>query len=361
MPQVETMLHLVIDKSLHKMHEILLENLETASLVLLGLGGGLTLLTQQWLYLVVALSCLFWLSLREQRRLAQTVEQLQNRYGAFASAIATTRDRLDRVEQDNLTLHTALTEHSTTNQAITSLTDSYYSTLRRLIALEDCVGEVQSRQDDCILMLDSFQRSLEIMQDFHGYTTDRKIEAALSQHLERIEQALGALQHRADYTLLKGYDANRAAVMAAIDQVESRLTMACPCLTDAPIDDGVIAQLRHLLANGKQVEIGWGLMRGIQPSNNEGPLYSALPKLRELQQAYPEQLTLKLIKTHEKFLICDHDVALVGSHHFLAATAAFPDHELGLRTNDPTIVHNLLQYFDKAPELKQFVRRRSVA
>lgn len=358
---MKTMLHLVIDKRLNKVNELLLDHLETVSLVLFGFGLGLSLLSQQWFYLVLTLSGLFWLSLRKQRRLAQMVEQLQNRYGAFASTLAATSDRLERVEQDNLTLHTALSERNMASQAISSLTDSYYSTLRRLIALEDCVGEVQSRQDDCILMLDSFQRSLEIMQDFQGYATDRKIEAALSQHLERIEQALGALHNRADYTLLKGYQANRAALLAAIAQVENRLTMACPCLTDAPIDDEIISQLRQLLAAGKQVEIGWGLMRGIQPSNNEGPLYSALPKLRELQQAYPEQLLLKLIRTHEKFLVCDQKLVLVGSHHFLAATAAFPDHELGLRTNDPVIVDNLLQYFHQAPELKQFFRRRSAA
>jgi|GEM_PF-5365165 len=355
------MLHLVLHKNLGKLDEALVENLETTTTVMLIVGLGLSFLTQQLLYLVLALALMFWLSLREQRRLAQRLDQLQAHYGVFTSAIATTRDRLDRVEQHTTTLHTTLAEHRTTSQAITSLTDSYYSTLRRLMALEDCVGEVQSRQDDCILMLDSFQRSLEIMQDFAGYTTDRKIEAALSQHLERIEAALGALQHRADYSLLKGYGANRAALLSAIDQVENRLTMACPCLTDSPIDDEIIAKLDHLLADGKQIEIGWGLMRGIQPSNSEGLLFSALPKLRELQHAYPNQLTLKLISTHEKFLVCDHRVVLVGSHHFLASSNPCPDHELGLQTTDPAIVHNLLQYFDKAPELKQFVRRRSAA
>lgn len=357
------MLHLVTPKSLSKVNEALLENLETATTLILVAGVGLALLSQQLFYLVVALGLMFWLSQREQRRLAQTLEQLNYRYSTFATVIATTRDRLDRVERDNLTLHTTLTEHNTTNQAITSLTDSYYSTLHRLIALEDCVGDVQSRQDDCILMLDSFQRSLEIIQDFHGYTTDLKIEAAISQHLERIEAALGALERQADYNLLKGYEANRTALVTALDQVENRLTMACPCLADSPIDEEIMAKLHHLLAEGKQIEIGWGLMRGIQPDtqNSEGPLYSALPKLRALQKAYPTQLRLKLISTHEKFLVCDHHVALVGSHHFLASSNAFPEHELGLQTTDPAIVHNLLQYFTQAPELKQLVRRRSVA
>lgn len=358
------MLHLAIPKSLSQFNEALLKNLETATTVIFVAGVGLTLLTQRWLYLVVALGLMFWLSQREQRRLAQTLEQLQDHYNVFASAIATTRDRLDRVERDTLTLRTTQSEHHTTHQALTSLTDAYYSTLRRLMALEDCVGEVQSRQDDCILMLDSFQRSLEIIQDFYGHTTDLKIEAAISQHWERIEAALSALERQADYHLLKGYEANRTALVSALEQVESRLTMACPCLADSPIDEAIIAKLEQLLANGKQIEIGWGLMRGIHPnpgSESEGPLYSALPKLRALQHAYPTQLTLRLISTHDKFLVCDHHVALVGSHHFLASSSAFPEHELGLQTTDPAIVHNLLQYFAQAPELKQLVRRRSVA
>ncbi|WP_448560929.1 hypothetical protein [Trichothermofontia sp.] len=357
------MLHLVTPKSLNQVNEALLKNLEIATTLILVVGVCLALLTQQWLYLVLALSLMFWLSLREQRRLSLSLEQLQNRYGTLTTAIATTRDRLDRVEQSNLTLQTTLSAHDTTSQAITSLTDSYYSTLRRLIALEDSVSEVQSRQDDCILMLDNFQRSLEIIQDFHGYTTDLKIEAAMSQYLEQIEAALGALQRQADYSLLKGYEANRTALLTALDQVKGRLTMACPCLMDSPIDDDIIAKMRQLLAEGKHIETGWGLMRGIQSGipNHEGPLYSALPKLRELQQAYPTQLILKLISTHEKFLVCDQRVALVGSHHFLASRTAFPDYELSLKTTDPVIVHNLLQYFEQAPELKQFVRRRSAA
>ncbi|WP_287275581.1 MULTISPECIES: hypothetical protein [unclassified Okeania] len=41
--------------------------------------------------------------------------------------------------------------------------------------------------------------------------------------------------------------------------------------------------------------------------------------LQELEESYPGLFRLKLLGTHENFLVCDEKFAFVGSHNFLAS------------------------------------------
>ncbi|WP_293077786.1 hypothetical protein [Okeania sp. SIO3B5] len=48
----------------------------------------------------------------------------------------------------------------------------------------------------------------------------------------------------------------------------------------------------------------------------KGWKYNALVDLQELEESYPGLFRLKLLGTHENFLVCDEKFTFVGSHNF---------------------------------------------
>jgi phosphatidylserine/phosphatidylglycerophosphate/cardiolipin synthase-like enzyme len=60
-------------------------------------------------------------------------------------------------------------------------------------------------------------------------------------------------------------------------------------------------------------------------------------------------MNLKLLGTHEKFLVCDRTFAMIGSHNFLTSNCHSTEREIGLKTNDKNIIENLIRRFETAP------------
>lgn len=94
-------------------------------------------------------------------------------------------------------------------------------------------------------------------------------------------------------------------------------------------------------------------MAGGQRLKSYSKYYSALPKLEAFEQKYPKQFKLKLLGTHKKFLVCDREWAMIGSHNFLTSGAFSSERELGLKTNDLRIIADLIERFESAENLDQ--------
>ncbi|MBR8833365.1 MAG: hypothetical protein DSM106950_04800 [Stigonema ocellatum SAG 48.90 = DSM 106950] len=62
---------------------------------------------------------------------------------------------------------------------------------------------------------------------------------------------------------------------------------------------------------------------------------------------------MKLLGTHEKFLVCDRSWAMLGSHNFLTSGDSGSEREVGLRTNDPRIIEELISRFERAKNLEE--------
>jgi phosphatidylserine/phosphatidylglycerophosphate/cardiolipin synthase-like enzyme len=114
-----------------------------------------------------------------------------------------------------------------------------------------------------------------------------------------------------------------------------------------------------------QVDIGWGHLKDINEIKNVNlrispteiseklqtqSWYEAVSKLICLRGNY-DNLHLKLIGTHEKFLICDNSWALITSHNFLTSGSDKDEREIGLWTNDENIISELIQRYDSAIDL----------
>nr|WP_281291228.1 phospholipase D-like domain-containing protein [Hyella patelloides] len=55
--------------------------------------------------------------------------------------------------------------------------------------------------------------------------------------------------------------------------------------------------------------------------------------------------------THEKFLVCDRSLAMIGSHNFLTSDCHSSERELGLITKDKNIIEDCIRRFEDAPSL----------
>ncbi|MCT7980900.1 tetratricopeptide repeat protein [Laspinema olomoucense] len=186
------------------------------------------------------------------------------------------------------------------------------------------------------------------------------ISPAIAQQLYQIESLLEGIKAH-QYELVFDRPSIRAQLFEAIETAEHRLILVCPWVSRAGLDGTLLQKLEGLLQQGVQVEIGWGHLRDIEagefpirinehwqldPMAKRG-LYDALNDLEHLRTQYGDRLQLKVLGTHENFLVCDDKWAMLATHHFLSSSDALPEREVGLRTTDPKIIHGLIERFSE--------------
>lgn len=186
------------------------------------------------------------------------------------------------------------------------------------------------------------------------------ISPAIAQQLYQIESLLEGIKAH-QYELVFDRPAIRAQLLEAIDTVQHRLILVCPWVSRAGLDATLLQKLEGLLQQGVQIEIGWGHLRDIEagefpirinehwqldPMAKRG-LYDALNDLEHLRSQYGDRLQLKVLGTHENFLVCDDKWAMLATHHFLSSSDAIPEREVGLRTTDPKIIQGLIERFSE--------------
>ncbi len=168
--------------------------------------------------------------------------------------------------------------------------------------------------------------------------------------IESLRARLDALPTPTDLTPVEEV----IALLEALRTAQNHLILVCPWPTDAGFDRDVIQLCNALLARGTQLEIGWGHLKDIKEGKlGKGFFYSALTELQNLRNRYRSSCKLKLLGTHEKFLVCDHSWAMLGSHNFLTSGNKSAEREVGLQTNDPRIITDLISRFDNAKNLEE--------
>jgi hypothetical protein len=148
--------------------------------------------------------------------------------------------------------------------------------------------------------------------------------------------------------------------MQALEKTQKRLIIVCPWLSKYGIEDEVIGKFKALLESRNScIDIGWGYRKdwengtvGDWSNSINGWKYSALPELIKLEERYPGRFRLKALGTHEKFLVCDSNFAMLGSHNFLTSSSKSNEREIGLRTTESRIIQDMITRFDNASALK---------
>lgn len=175
------------------------------------------------------------------------------------------------------------------------------------------------------------------------------------------------LRHLPNYTyeLVADRFGGREILQHALTQTTQELIIVSPWLSQQGIDRPFLQALRQLLTRGVQVWIGWGdvqdiknqeLVRNKHNQWRDGPgrfswKYNALGDLEQLEREFPNHFHLKIIGTHEHYLISDQQLALVGSHALLGGSGN--SREVSLKTTDPRLIQDLRKRFQRAPNLDE--------
>lgn len=151
---------------------------------------------------------------------------------------------------------------------------------------------------------------------------------------------------------------SRMVLMEALKEASNRLILVSPWLSKPAIDSEVLQKLQRLLIRGCHIDIGWGFSSDIYKIKNNIRLeewkYNALPDLKKIEKEYSSQFQLKLIGTHEKYLVCDNSFTMLGSHNFLTSGDKSDEREVGIRTDNPETIKGLIRRFDNAPNLDPY-------
>lgn len=192
----------------------------------------------------------------------------------------------------------------------------------------------------------------------------------IEQTIQSFNRLLKETQPAYKYELVFDRDGSRQVLLEALQTAQSRIILVCPWITYYGACNDIIHKCKSFLERGGTIDIGWGHLKDIEQTqhisisrdeflriakNRSSWAYSQLEKFIELEQQYPDKMNLKLLGTHEKFLVCDHTFAMIGSHNFLTSNCHSTEREIGLKTNDKNIIEDLTRRFETAPSLDRLV------
>jgi WD40 repeat protein len=159
--------------------------------------------------------------------------------------------------------------------------------------------------------------------------------------------------HFHEYELVLDRRGSREILADALDKTQKSLIIVCPWLTAWGVTEHELEKFKELLEKGVSISIGWGRAADLKsPKKLNSLWYSALPQLFELERIYPLTFNLKAIGTHEKFLVCDEEFAVLGSHNILTSSKEIGDREIGIFTNSHQIIEDLINRFEEACEIE---------
>jgi sugar-specific transcriptional regulator TrmB len=171
--------------------------------------------------------------------------------------------------------------------------------------------------------------------------------------LQTIANQLEYLSANNDYTyeLIRGRRESREVLFEALDYAEHELIIVCPWLGYG-FNNNVIKRCEKLLDIGITIKIGWGKNTDIDSNKlNDGYNINS-NEIDDLRSRTSGKLYSKLLGTHEKFLVCDRKFAMLGSHNFLTSTNQERERELGIKTNDPRMIDQLINRYNKARDIQ---------
>jgi len=178
----------------------------------------------------------------------------------------------------------------------------------------------------------SSDNSLELLNKLIEHPNGVQLLELFKDVCERTQQ-----NQQAAIEIVKGRSASRVMLLNALDWAREQLIIVSPWLSKRSIDQDILLRINALLDRGCRLAIGWGYsydIRGLHPDgrlihiSKDGQCivhvdstrsYDAYPDLVKLRNKYPEQFELKLLGTHEKYLICDRQFALMSSHNVLSS------------------------------------------
>lgn len=300
---------------------------------------------------------------RLQKQLNSLTERLNNKLDSQEIEPLKTKltrtatiEQIQQIQEEIASIKNDLSLLEDLDHSASALHDYDLELKNRINALETTLDReatnFEARLTDSIngLSSDLDKRFANNFQDFS--TKIQTInEEKLAENLEVINQLLKERLPNYEYKLVFDRTGSRQVLLEALQSVKQELFLVCPWLCRYGFDDEVIQHFQSLLDREVKINIGWGHWKDFDKDKlGKGFLYDRLKTVKDFQTKYPDLCHLKILGTHEKYLVCDREFAMLGSHNFLTSSIS-PERELGLRTNDTKIIQDLIERFKQAPDL----------
>jgi phosphatidylserine/phosphatidylglycerophosphate/cardiolipin synthase-like enzyme len=274
----------------------------------------------------------------ERDYLASKFERLERQQQVLAKYMMAIKHQLNELS-DQFKNRLELEQLGELKDALTQLSQQFDNDKDSLSVPVELVDE--SIQENCSQQ-ENQQKPLAII----NRRRRRRLPSDLAYAQEEIQQ-----QHTqarsSEYQLVFERVGSRTVLLEALEKAQARLIIVSPWLNRNSIDADLIQRFRDCLDRNCRIEIGWGHLSDCNRIGI-GWRYNALRYLSQLEQDYPNQFRLKLLGTHEKFLVCDSAFAMLGSHNLLTSNTSSAEREVGICTTDPHIIQGLINRFDGA-------------
>lgn len=207
-----------------------------------------------------------------------------------------------------------------------------------------------------VLQLHMEQLELVISNVFNSESAAKQI-IELNEYLERVNPQY-------QYKLLFNRYESHQIVKKALNQTKKQLIMVCPWLNWRVVQT-LIKDFQKILKIG-YIYVGYGYQGDINDLKRTGIKVTHLNLLKAAEKEGKawkydaikhllklDKFKLRLALTHAKFLICDDEFAMFGSHNFLTSGPNKNERELGLFTTDPRIINQLIADFENADNVEE--------
>lgn len=276
----------------------------------------------------------------------------QSRFAEIERAIALNKRKLNIVNQQ-LSETKKVFAHSVNRQELEQ-------------CLNDLSQTLASQFNDSLIRENNLVSSENLEQKIRTIAsqTANELSSYIEQQIEKINCLIK--DTRPEYQLVFDRQGSRDVLLKVLKEAKERIILVCPWINSYGASNEIIEYCRDFLESGGSIDIGWGHLNDIKqkkhiPISRQKFLeiarnedfdwaYNQMEKLIKLEERYPK-LRLKLLGTHEKFLVCDRSKAMIGSHNFLTSDCRSPERELGLITKDKNIIEDCIKRFEDAPSL----------
>jgi hypothetical protein len=254
----------------------------------------------------------------------------------------------------------------------------------RIVQIESRNEQLRKQQTlfaDHQVVQDNIQKIQEKLLETEGILKEL---IQKSQSKESINQLIKLIKdiRTHDYELVWDMEASHEVLIEALENFQYRLILVNPWLSEYVFTRTMKRNLENALSKpNTRIFIGWGFwgdiydiksfsdktkvefdrfdFKKMSDEKSSDPRrvewkYKALNWLSDLEKQSSGKLVLKLLYTHQKYLVCDNKFAMIGSHNFLASKPAdnergrSPDAEVGIRTTDPALIKEMVNKFGEA-------------
>ncbi|NJM76244.1 MAG: hypothetical protein HC852_11205 [Acaryochloridaceae cyanobacterium RU_4_10] len=260
-----------------------------------------------------------------------------------------------------------------------------------LVELEKRIAPLESRNEQLIkiqTLFDALQTAPQNFQAIHEKLQNSEdiLEQLIrqSQTKETINQLLEHIRtiRPHTYELVWNMEASHEIFIEALESFQYRLILVNPWLSEYAFTPKIKQKFRDALNKpNTRIFIGWGFWGDVYDKKSLNPetkiefnrfefkklsdqryddpnrvtwKYKALNWLSDLEEESSGKLTLKLLYTHQKYLVCDNQFTMIGSHNFLTSKPSktehgrSPDAEVGIRTTDPALIKEIVNKYGEA-------------